>query len=119
MRTDTVPGRSLPMMRRSMGDAGIMPPAVVQAKISSAARNSATGIGRTAQGMPRSAQSSITEARVIPSSAPRSGVATCPLVTEKMLKPAPSVTLPSASSRIAKSAPASNASNCASVRSPQ
>src|SRR5579859_7079153 len=50
-------------------------------------------------------QSSLTESRVIPSSAPRSEVATAPPVTLNTLKPGPSVTLPSRSSRTQLSAP--------------
>ncbi len=65
------------------------------------------------------AHSSWTESRVMPSSEPRSGVATAPSVTAKTLKPGPSVTKPSRSSRTQLSAPRSSASNRPRVRSPQ
>jgi hypothetical protein len=60
---------------------------LVEKKISSAPSRSARETGRISCGMPRSSQSSNTESRVIPSSAPRGGLRTTPSVTAKTLKP--------------------------------
>ena len=113
------PGRSLPRIRPSIRLAGMIPPAVVARKISSASSNSAAGSGRASQGTASSSQSSNTDRRVIPSSTPRSGVTKRPAVTANRLKPGPSVTLPSSSRRTGWSAPRSWASNRAEVRSAQ
>ena len=95
------------------------PPAVVDRKISSAFRASSAETRRASQARPRPSQSSKTERRVMPSSTPASGVTTRPSMTKKTLKPGPSVTFPSRSSRRQKSAPRSCASNWPRVRSAQ
>ena len=83
---------------------GMMPPAVVAAKTSSASSSSTPrGMGSIAASIPISWQRSRTDRRVMPSRLPRSGVETRPSLTTKMLKPGPSVTSPSRSHRMAVS----------------
>ncbi len=101
MRRVIGPVRPSPTGRPSYQVTALIPPAVVLVKISSAASTSSARTARISQRSWRSAAISVTVRRVMPSNIPCAGVASTPSFTMKMLKPGPSVMVPSAAGRIA------------------
>src|SRR3954453_5150917 len=112
------PGSPLPTGSPSRVLIGVTPPAVVTAITSSASYSSRLVTSRRVASMPIWSASSNTVLRVMPGKAFRDGEASLPSLTTQTLKPGPSATQLSESSRIAVRAPRSLASKLAAVRSP-